>query len=212
MAANSKTFYKNTMVFSIIAGVFTLAMLLLVIFVPASREFVYCIATVEVGLIAIVIYSIVKIVRYDKKMDKQAKAGNDFLVTIDTCPDYFVKQVNQKGIGGATSTGEVCKNGYTSPDVDGLKYYFGKRGCVGGSLSNCKIDKSDTTVNTFPIDLSDYSKKESKVICNLVNTADDEYTFTHVPWTDIKSRCNSLSLGRVLGTYKEPTPPVVPNV
>ena len=88
MADNSKTFYKNTMVFSIIAGVFTLAMLLLVIFVPASREFVYCIATVEVGLIAIVIYSIVKIVRYDKKMDKQAKAGNDFLVTIDTCRGY----------------------------------------------------------------------------------------------------------------------------
>jgi hypothetical protein len=88
-ASTKRSVYINTIVFSIISAFVSIALLSMVIFLPAARVFVYAIITLELGLIAIIIAAVVRIVLYEKKLKKQADQGNAFLVNIDTCPDYF---------------------------------------------------------------------------------------------------------------------------
>ena len=212
-SAAARSLYINTMVFAIIAALVSMTLLLILIYVPSARVFVYGIATIELGLIAIIIAAIVSIYAYEKKMTKKAQEGNQFLVTVDTCPDYFSNSwstpststngpangpANGPSTNGSTS-GVTCKNGYVSPDGD-KTYYFIKKGCTSTTLNDPKCIFNGTNTSDYKIVLNTpaYKATSSTALCKEVNVNDTETVFSNIPWTDVKSRCNSLNLGAAM--------------
>lgn len=99
-----RSLYINTLVFSIIAALISVSLLVLIFFVAGARGFIYAIVTTEVGLIAVIIAAIVRIYMYERKLKKEADQGNSVIVNIDTCPDYFSSVFNDASSVQSTDT------------------------------------------------------------------------------------------------------------
>jgi hypothetical protein len=96
-------------------------------------------------------------------------------------------------------SGVRCSNGYTNPTGD-RRYYFVRRGCNSSSNLNdasCLLDASKKNED-WTMDLKNYSGVTPVELCKMVNTSDSSKPFSSIPWTDVKAKCNSLSLGGVL--------------
>lgn len=228
-ASQSRALYVNTLIFSIIAGVVSFALLIVLIFASASREFAYGIVTFELGLIGVILYLIISIYLYERKLRETGSDNNKFIVAVDTCPDYFSNSLQKKPPPGlAPAPGSrppapcaapgtspapsgspeslpkdspvgsiMCNNGYASVTGDKM-YYFVRRGCKAKTPSDpaCAIiDDGRNNATTYSLSLNDYNKSTSTKICERVNASGTDKEFANVPWTDIKARCNSLSLG-----------------
>lgn len=180
--------YINTMIFAIIAAIVSILLLVMVLFVPEVRVFTIGIATLEAGLIAVIVYSIVSIFEYEAMLKKKAKAGAKQLVTVDACPDYFANVMSP-----SSPNDVLCKNGY--PSLDGRRrYFFVKQGCSSGRLDDksCSLDPKQSTSADFSVPLANYKNREVQDLCKEINGIDG--AFASVPWTDVKARCNSLAL------------------
>ena len=224
--------YTNTIVFSIVAGVVSLILLLMIIYVPSTRGFVYGIATIEIGMVAVIITAIVQISNYENNLKKVAAQGANYLISVDTCPDYFsntyqivatdaatagATTAGATTAAGATTTattagtttatdattptptsGVVCTNGYTSPTGD-KTYYFVKQGCNAENVddASCKVDSALGTKG-FNVALNGFTNTTPTTVCTTVNSAVASSGYANVPWTDVKSRCNSLAAGGFL--------------
>ena len=110
----SRRLYINTIVFAVIAAVVSLALLAVIIFVADARTFAYSIVTFEVGLIIIIIAAIVQIVRYEKRLRKEAEQGNAYIVNVDTCPDYFSNVFNNMTLADGSKIVTI-RGTYASP-------------------------------------------------------------------------------------------------
>lgn len=274
-SATTRSLYINTIVFAMIAGILSIVLLVVLLYAPAFRTYVWGIATLEIGLVAIIVAAIIRVNRYEADIRKSAERGNAYLVSIDTCPDYFTNKYQARnppaarptGISSryltpssyvvpttisteaaleaaavaaertasaaesaattpalmavatearATATaaraavvevtkqaklagmnGVLCRNGYTTPSGD-KTFYFVKKGCSGSyDDASCAIDPSVPN-DRYVFQLNDFNNITSTEICNRVNTRSANSSFTHIPWTDVKGRCNSLSLGEIL--------------
>jgi hypothetical protein len=83
------------MVFSIIAGVISL-MLLLLLFYGSDAATMYAplIITVEVGLVAILITAVVRIYLFERKAARERKDARNKTLAVNACPDYWVKNAD----------------------------------------------------------------------------------------------------------------------
>lgn len=193
----SRKLYVNTLIFSIAAGIVTFLLLLALIFVPSVRAFAIGIATLEVGLVTLIIVSIVRIHNYEKQLaaDKQFAAKQ--VVTLDTCPDYFTS--TYKAAAGSKPAGAYCSNGYSNPDGNQKYYFVGKTCTPGNEIEDptCALRTGTNLSNPaqYNFSLSDYDRKTSTELCQSINTRSSESEFASVPWTEVKMRCNSLSIG-----------------
>ena len=204
---NTRGIYINTMIFSIVAGIISLILLASLMFVPSSRVFVFGIATIEVGLVTIIVVAIVSIIRYERSIKALAQQGANYLVKVDTCPDYFSNTYTKPSSVQSTSLGSVistassvetkggikCSNGFTTPDGN-KTYYFVKLGCsaVNASDKSCAIDSTIIDSTKYNIQLKDMANMKPAELCAKVNIVDPKSGYANIPWTDIKGRCNSL--------------------
>jgi len=195
---STHTLYVNTMVFSIIAAVLSLALLLVMLYMPQVRSFMVGIVVLEVGLVAMILYSIISIYMYEAAQRKKAAETSNQLVSVDTCPDYFVRAYADPAVD-SSNKGAICQNGYPSQDGS-RKFFFVRRGCSSRSTTEggCNLEGAGTDAKNFLVRLANYNSIKSNDLCSQVNTVDPAKPFANVPWTDVKSRCTSLSLGQLL--------------
>jgi ABC-type multidrug transport system fused ATPase/permease subunit len=84
--------YLNTMIFIVIAKGITIALLLLLLF-KLGQQMSYIIVSFQIGLLAIAIYAIVVIVKYNKRMNELKIEMGKEEAKLDTCPIYFKRHI-----------------------------------------------------------------------------------------------------------------------
>lgn len=156
--------YLNTLIFCVVAKTVTV-FVLGALFLHAVRPYAIFLLTIELGLVVIVIWSLIKIRNYDKRMAKEAEEIINSAVNSVSCPDYYVRSVDEEDIG------TVCLNGYTTPD-EKYEYKF----------------KGDASIDAIHIDQM-FLKQNLGGACAIV---DANSSLTSIPWTDIRSKCAIL--------------------
>lgn len=166
MASSKFHLYFNIFVFTIISGIVSLFLMLLLIFGSSSvTKYTTLIITVEVGLIVNIIVALFRIYKYERKLDKLAQNSMDNLLTVKTCPDYWTT----KEVGGA----KHCDRQYVLPpsaDDNNL---------TGGILA---MQGSRDTLN-----LSEFDGQSMSTVCSKVNTL-------NTPWTDVRAACSAFNI------------------
>lgn len=125
------------MVFAIISGILSLLLLLLLKYGPAAARFTPLILTVEIGLVAVIITSIMRIISMESKNKKLAQNNLENLLAVNTCPDYWTFSETNDG-------GKSCLRTYKAP---------------GGATTIKMAGNQDS------IDLSVYNKKTLASVC-----------------------------------------------
>ncbi len=99
-----RNLYLNTVVFCLIAGVFSALLLVLLLFGgEAGSRMTTFVVTSEIGIIGVVIYAIIKVVTAERRARRETQNRMDNLIAVSTCPDYW------------TLSGTKCLNSYTAP-------------------------------------------------------------------------------------------------
>ena len=199
--------YYNVLIFTIITGILSLILLLLLFF-DEFKEYIKFVITVEIGLFTIIIWCIYSIIRSSKK-----KQLPDLVINYGDCPDYYVKNKDNSGI-------PYCENGYIYKGAHGDSYTMsifnasaitnpttifgsgsnnpksgqpvGQKGSstwfpytdsslVGGSSSTCEKANSSLK-NKCAMLFSD--PKETDANAYMAGTKD-------IPWTYMQSRCEA---------------------
>ena len=157
--------YRNTVIFAVVAALVTVILLVVVVSVPAAANFRLAFLTVDIGLLAIIIYAIVRINRQNTKYDELLQEAGNFKMAVDSCPDYFTTHHEN----GKT----MCSGVYTSPRRD-VKYTI--------------LDANNDPIPD--INLSDIHNRRAREVCSIVNS-DDFNGVNHqkVPWTEVRAKC-----------------------
>jgi hypothetical protein len=170
MATKKVNMYWNTLVFTAVAGVVSIMLLLLLVYgAGVAREYAYIIVTVEIGLILTILVSILRIVWYENRIEKQKRNALQNLMRVDSCPDYWTMN--------RTVNGPECKNEYTVVE-DGTTTRFEE---VTGNKTDSGIYPKKT------LQLKDLNNKELKTVCDAVMQQ-------RSPWTDLRTICDSYSI------------------
>jgi hypothetical protein len=152
------------MVFSIIAGIISLMLLLLLFYgSEATAAYTPLIVTVEAGMFAVIIFAIVRIYNNEHKMAGALADAQNRTLPVTTCPDYWVMSKNDNG-----ST--TCSNSYKA---------------TGALTPRFTLPVADKTNST--IDLSDYDGRPLTEVCGKVRTLG-------APWTDVRSECEAYNV------------------
>lgn len=101
-----KVSYYNTLIFTIVAAIISVLLLLGLMF-KGGRDYLPFIITLEVGIFSIIAYCIILIIQGERKSNKQKLYALSQL-SFNICPDYFVKRT----IGDR----EICSNEYVVKD------------------------------------------------------------------------------------------------
>lgn len=115
MAFDESQNYLNALVFSMFVKAISVLILGMFVF-SFVKPYVVFLLTLEIVLIAILIYSLYVIGTYEKKQKDIQKKLMEAKVLNPPCPDYFVRSVDEDGA-------LTCKGEYITPD-GGLKYTF----------------------------------------------------------------------------------------
>lgn len=105
MASNDTTrkmSYYNTLIFTIIAGIVSVCLLLLLLF-KDFKKYLPFIVTLEVGIFAIIATCIITIFVNESVLNKLKKQMG-YQISFTSCPDYYTKRT----IGDK----EICSNDY----------------------------------------------------------------------------------------------------
>jgi hypothetical protein len=114
-SSSSGKAYVNTLVFSIVSALVALGLLILLIWGPSRvRDFAFLIVTVELGLVAVMLASVVRIWLYERSLKEADKNKMTNIVMVDTCPDYWTAR--------HTPTGKICENTYNAPRDADVQY------------------------------------------------------------------------------------------
>ena len=158
--------YLNTLIFCIIAKAVTLLLLILLLF-DIGMTFSYAIITVEIGLVAIIAYTLYKVYAFQAAIDAAAAAASTAPPFLNTCPDYFVRSIQPE-------TGDqVCSSKYTTSD--GKKTYEFTTGVGGAAIADQDMSAMMQ------------GNKAMSTLCNAQQNAVSGFS-----WTDLKSRCGFL--------------------
>lgn len=204
MADQQNIAYFNTLIFTIVTGIVSLAVLTLLFF-EFGQNLIYFIVIFEVGvfiLIGICIYTIVSAERNKKKREE------DILIKFDKCPDLYSKV--------SYSNENYCMNWYATNDVYGNQYVVRIYPLMDSQKNNITpvasftsndMSPSTFTTNTYqvikPSQFASETKFKSvsdrcqtlftKPLPSFSNNAYDALSL--VPWTYARSRCASLVSG-----------------
>jgi hypothetical protein len=100
---NSKISYFNTLIFTIVAGIISL-LLLLALFFEVGRDYAYLIVMVEFGIFSIIGVCIYQIIVNEARI-AAAKTQSYNKISFQKCPDYF-QQITD------ANNASYCKNGF----------------------------------------------------------------------------------------------------
>ncbi len=164
MATSKFNLYFNIFVFTVIAGIVSLFLLLMLIFgSDAVAQYTALIVTIEVGLILNIVVSLYRIFKYERKLNDLTENSLENLLTVKGCPDYWTMT---EGVNGTK-----CTRTYAipqAPDETG-----------GGTIT---VQGSEDTVN-----LASYNGQSMSRVCANVAKLDS-------PWTDVRAACNAFNV------------------
>lgn len=156
MAINNRitkrNLYLNTTVFCLLAGVFSALLLLLLLYGgDVGSQLTVFVITAECGIMAVVIYALVQVVRAERRARRLAQNKADNLIAVTTCPDYY------------TQMGEdTCYKAYRAParqgGTDGSSTIF--------AMPGAKDKVSLTAFNKMPL----------RKLCTMVNDQQAPWT------------------------------------
>lgn len=110
---NTKISYFNTLIFTIIAGIISLLLLLSLFSDKVKEKAFYFIIAVEIGIFSVVAICIFQIISNEAKLNA-LKKNLEAKIAFTECPDYFIRY---------DQDGETyCQNHYTTFDKNGTKY------------------------------------------------------------------------------------------
>lgn len=160
--------YRNTVIFAVVAALVMVALLVVTIAVPSVSEFRYAFLTVNIGLLVIIINAIVKINQHNSKYDDLLSNASNYKMPVQGCPDYFTTKYND----GKT----MCSGEYVSPRQD------------------AKFILLDDDMNPIPdINVSQLDDRRAGDVCSILNSTNHNgVNHRKVPWTELRSKCNSL--------------------
>jgi len=196
MSSVSKISYSNTLMFTIIAGIISLCVLLFAT-TPSGKSYYPAVFTFEIGIILVIAYAIYRIIT----AEKDAKNNSTKLVVdFNTCPDYYTR----RQIG----TEVYCFNEYNSIDQDGrhmlmkiMPVNVNGTEVIPPQFITPTDDVKDTDYLYEKFDLhamqKDPSLKTTEDKCKLLYSTpkDKEHKYSHypdIPWTYAKGRCQSF--------------------
>jgi hypothetical protein len=132
--------YLNTLIYLIIVKAVAILSLLFLLF-KIGEDFSYVIVTYQLGLLFIIFYVVWKITSYSKARDELREAMKKAPVVLDTCPNYFVRSVDDKD-------NTICHQIYTTSDG--------------------KYEYTFDTPSTQPINITELqdSSKDMEALCN----------------------------------------------
>jgi hypothetical protein len=117
--ASTTHIYINTMVFTIIAGILSAALFVLLwMGSDMVREFAHLIITIELGLLIIIISAVIRVYRYEKRLAQEQGNTLKNAIAVKLCPDYWT--MHEK------NGNRSCTNSYTTPDGASTYVFQGK--------------------------------------------------------------------------------------
>jgi len=164
--ADAITSYINTLIFCIIAKATSLLLFILLLFRP-GWAINWLILTVEIGLIAIIVYTLYQLYAYQKAIDEAAAAVAKAPAMLDTCPDFFVRSVQDE------TRDLLCNSTYTTPDQ---KYTYTFTQTSGGEA--IPTQNMSAMVNS--------SRTLNELCTSHISKV------AGFSWSDLKSRCAML--------------------
>ena len=195
MAKNAQI-YVNTMVFSIVAGLLSIALLVALVFVQSLNAYIYAIATIEVGLLAIIILSLYSIMAYESKVRKALTNAGKNSIAANSCPDYYTMRFSENG-----PTNNTCRNFFSGKMPSGSRYvmYY----VPSGTYTSVTGPKQGVVFSGNPADgnikiksLETMTMTDAcKVIQGLPQESDVEKTTANnytIPWTDLRPKCENI--------------------
>lgn len=157
------------MIFAVVAAIVTVVLLVAVVAFPAASQYRVAFLTIDIGLLAIIIYAIVKINKRSSKTDQLLQNAGNSKMTVDTCPDFFTAHYNAQG-------NTICKPEYKTPRSN-YKYTF----------LNSEHDKLGN------IELKNFNDQRASDVCSYVNAQDYQGVDQKaVPWTELRAKCASI--------------------
>lgn len=194
---SSKVSYFNTLIFTIVSGIISLILLIL-LFLKIGQDWAYLILTVEVGIFIVIGICVFQIIR-NEKIRNNLKNNLEERISFYECPDYF----NKVSIDNIN----YCKNDHTYTNTDGRKYTMK----IYPDDPSTPLPPSLPAVNTsknesFPLNEIEQTVQFKTAIeeCNMVlnepnlaqasSSAEKDFLkkyegYSKLPWTHARSRC-----------------------
>ena len=108
MDDNRKVSYFRTLIFTIISAMISLVLFGVLYLKPEFKSFVI---TIEIGIFAIIGYTIYSIVQHEKLLNQMSDPSR-FRFGFDSCPDYYIKRVDED------TRKDFCSNEYIVVDKE----------------------------------------------------------------------------------------------
>lgn len=159
------TLHVSTMIFCMVAGLISIGLLLLLLFVNSVKEnFPFLIITLEIGLLLIITNAIFSIYSYEGKVYMLSRIQKYQRVSATTCPDYYTMNVENGK--------RFCQNKYVNAKGDTMRYIF---------PSGSGADRVDIITN--------FDGKLLQDVCKTLDTPD----YKDIPWTDMRPKCDEIT-------------------
>lgn len=161
---DSASHYINTLVFTVVAGIVSMLLLLLVLRASeAVRKFSVFIITIEVGLVLIMAVAIYRIIVQERRAYKHSVNGLNNLLQVVACPDYWTRR------------GDTCYNTMISPANESVMFRMPSPG-------------SGAADSSYSINLKDYTGRPIAEVCEKASKT------VGSPWTAVTAVCDSFRI------------------
>lgn len=194
--SDQKLSYFNTLIFTIIAGIFSLLLMGLLL-IEKMRKWMPMIVTVEIGIFLIIAICIWQIYKNEKEKESYAKSAN-FYIDFKQCPDYFITTTTPDGK-------QVCSNENTT--IYNRRKYLMKIYPQNDIDASYSLPENHATTYTAPTNMNSNSILEKYEIssietadrlpdnlnkCKAVGGSIPEFKiFSKLPLTGVKARCDT---------------------
>jgi hypothetical protein len=197
--STNKVSYYNTLIFTIISGLISLILLVCLVMKVFDSKYMLFIILLECGIFSVILYCIYKIVINAYRINL-LKSSNNVVVTFDTCPDYFSRQLD-------SHAKTYCSNEYIYEDA-GMQKYLIKIYPTTKSpppIHNPTILDKLVNTNNAPAGPVDKFYINTIELNNELNTNELKCApihkdstdpngirgFAEIPWTNVKAKCES---------------------
>ena len=194
----SKISYFNTLIFTIVSGIISL-LLLMILFFDFGKQNAYFIITIEVGIFMVIAICVYQIIRNESLLNSRKQLSNAKL-SFSECPEYFTK----------TNLGDsvICMNNYKSQEPNGVQYIikiYDSSEEIPATLQNPQINYTEATtkkdgfklyeIEQTPefknaIDQCAYIINEPKPTTGTAVQFQSKFEgYSKTPWLHAKARC-----------------------
>ena len=91
----SMDLYMSTIMFSVVAAVIAVCLLVALIYVPEVSKYSYAILTLEVGLLGVIVYAVLELYRYEKRIQQFNRNISTTILSTSSCPVFYTMGSNQ---------------------------------------------------------------------------------------------------------------------